>query len=227
MACLIFDCDGVLVESEAISIAAELDFLFARGVQIEQSDYVREFMGTSKPEWIAAINRLLLERTGRAPTAEELDELIDRIRHAIVTTVQPVHGARDLLSRLAGPKCVASSSGLDDLRAKLRTTGLDGHFADGVFSADQVGKGKPAPDLFLHAAASMGVPAADCIVIEDSSNGVLGARRADMTVVGLVAGTHCPPGHGKVLEAQGADFVAGSYEELGAWLDEHLPAAGA
>lgn len=219
MACLIFDCDGVLVESEAIAVEAELAFLSARGVRVERSDYLRQFMGTTKAEWIAGINRLLIDATGRAPASEDIRELIERIHRDIVATVEPVHGARDLLASLAGPMCVASSSGLEVLHAKLRRTRLDGYFGDDVFSAEQVGRGKPAPDLFLHVAASMRVPAADCIVIEDSSNGVVSGKRAGMTVVGLVAATHCPPGHGKVLEAHGADFVAGSYEQLGAWLD--------
>ncbi len=221
MACLIFDCDGVLVESEAIAVEAELAFLSARGVRVERSDYLRQFMGTTKAEWIAAINRLLIDATGRAPASEEIRELVERIHRDIVETVEPVQGARDLLARLAGPMCVASSSGLEVLHAKLRRTQLDGYFGDGVFSAEQVGRGKPAPDLFLHVAASMRVPAADCVVIEDSSNGVVSGKRAGMTVVGLVAATHCPPGHGKVLEAHGADFVAGSYEQLGAWLNEN------
>lgn len=223
MACLIFDCDGVLVESEAIAVEAELAFLSARGVRVERSDYLRRFMGTTKAEWIAAINRLLIDATGRAPASEEIRELVERIQRDIVETVEPVQGARELLKSLAGPMCVASSSGLDVLRAKLRRTRLDGYFGDGVFSAEQVGIGKPAPDLFLHAAAGMGVSATDCIVIEDSSNGVIGGKRAGMTVVGLVAATHCPPGHGNVLEAHGADFVAGSFEELGAWLVAQQP----
>ncbi len=218
MVCVVFDCDGVLVESESISIAAELAFLARHGVHVDRDDYVRRFMGTSKPDWIEGVTRLIRDETGRAPGPGQFERLVDDVKRAVTEDLQLVDGAYAAVAGMAHSKCVASSSGLPALEAKLRATGLKPFFGDGVFSADQVAKGKPAPDLFLHAAARMGAQPGDCVVIEDSVNGIVAARRAGMTAIGLVAGSHCPAGHGDALAAGGAEYVAASFDAVTQWL---------
>ena len=112
------------------------------------------------------------------------------------------------------PACVASSSAPDQLRRKLDLAGLRARFGSGVFSASMVARGKPAPDLFLYAAAQMAAPPARCVVVEDSPAGIAAARAAGMAAIGFCGGGHCRPGHGARLAACGAAVVIADMREL-------------
>ena len=130
-----------------------------------------------------------------------------------VTAVAGVEAFLDALPPI--PKAVASSSPTQWLRGSLERFGLAHHFGDRLFSAaEHVERGKPHPDIYLHAARALGVRPAEVLVLEDTPTGVRAARAAGMTVVGLCAGLHCGPGHGDGLLEAGADHVAGSYEEV-------------
>lgn len=130
-----------------------------------------------------------------------------------VTAVTGVEAFLDTLP--ATPKAVASSSPTAWLRSALERFGLAHHFGDRLFSAaEHVSRGKPHPDIYLHAAGALGVESGEVLVIEDTPPGVAAARAAGMTVVGLCAGLHCGPGYGERLRAAGAGHIAGSYAEV-------------
>lgn len=123
-------------------------------------------------------------------------------------------GADAALSAIHALKCVASSSHHERIALALRVTGLAHHFGDAVFSSTMVERGKPAPDLFLHAAKAMGVEPAHCIVVEDSVAGVAAGKAAGMAVIGFTGGSHCGPDHRHLLVTAGADRVIHDMSEL-------------
>ncbi|WP_327593950.1 HAD family hydrolase [Streptomyces chartreusis] len=186
---VIFDNDGVLVDSEPISNRLLAAYLTELGHQTSYEDSIRDYMGSA----MHRIHDLVLERTG-----ERLPEDFDDVFHARVFAafereLKAVPGAVDLLEKLGAegvPYCVASSGSHERIRVGHRTTGLDRYFDEGrVFSSQDVGRGKPAPDLFLHAAERMGVAPARCLVVEDSPLGVQAAVAAGMDVYGFTAMT--------------------------------------
>ena len=223
MTMLIFDCDGVLVDSESLLINAELEFLARFGHEFERVEYIQRFTGTSLASWEKAISELVANSSGKPPSAEDFRLLAADTDQALKASLTEVRGAHRYLSKLTCMSCVASSSTPSQLGWKLRVTGLDKFFMDRVFSATQVSRGKPAPDLFLYAASQMQVDPSECIVIEDSSSGIKAAKTAGMVAIGLVAASHCPSGFEAVLMRDGADFVANSYAELADWVGARLP----
>ena len=220
---LIFDCDGVLIDSEVIYLEVELAFLRSKGIDVERSWYVREFLALAQDiAWQRLID-LSLERTGRPLGDDDRKVMKTQARERVIAEVEPIAGAHDLLDALTARRCVASSTQLPFLHRKLEKTGLARHFGDGVYSGDMVENGKPAPDLFLHAARDMGHDGA-CIVIEDSANGVRGGKAAGHFVVGFTGGSHCLDGHDALLEEAGADILLSGHADLGAWLSENTNA---
>ena len=205
---LIFDCDGVLVDSEPLSCQIDADVLTGLGIPYTAAEIARDFVGVSLKDMIARI------AAERGPLPEDLGERINRALFArFETDLRPVEGVREALLALPHRRCVASSSVPERIALSLRVTGLDDLFDD-IFSSVQVARGKPAPDLFLHAAARMGADSADCLVIEDSVAGVRAARAAGMRVIGFPGGGHCGPGHGDRLRDAGAGIVVARMAEL-------------
>lgn len=185
---LIFDCDGVLVDSEVLA-AAELGLLLARhGVVLPEARIYADFLGRSQDAMVARIRRDHgLDLTPHLPAYAAA--LADRFRRDL----RAVPGMARTLGALGGPRAVASSSAPARLALSLSLTGLAERFGPHVHSAAQVARGKPAPDLFLRAAAGLGVAPADCIVIEDSPSGIAAARAAGMRVLGFLGGSHAGP----------------------------------
>ncbi|MEM7405193.1 MAG: HAD family phosphatase [Pseudomonadota bacterium] len=218
MTCVIFDCDGVLVDSEAIFIHAELEFLGRHGLRYEMGDYVREFMGTPGRVWRERVLDILADTHGRQFTDEVFADLDAELKQRLPRELQAIDGARELLERIQVPMAVASSSSQDGLEWKLAHTGITSFFGTHIYSADRVARGKPAPDLFLYTAAKLGKAPAECVVVEDSSNGVIAARAAGMRTIGMTAGGHCVAEHGDRLRADGADEVVGDFAELASYL---------
>ncbi|MFG2271555.1 HAD family hydrolase [Streptomyces chartreusis] len=186
---VIFDNDGVLVDSEPISNRLLATYLTELGHPTSYEDSIRDYMGSA----MHRIHDLVLERTG-----ERLPEDFDDVFHARVFAafereLKAVPGAVDVLEKLGAdgvPYCVASSGSHERIRVGHRTTGLDRYFDEGrVFSSQDVGRGKPAPDLFLHAAERMEVAPTRCLVVEDSPLGVQAAVAAGMDVYGFTAMT--------------------------------------
>ena len=210
---LIFDCDGVLVDSEAIYVDAELRFLADAGVRYERAAYVRHFMGLAPDDWRRELRVDFTTRLGRPLPPDFFSELDAAVVSALEAGLTAVPGARDAVAA-ADRRCVASSTALPRLRWKLRHTGLADLFGTHVFSADAVGHGKPAPDLFLHAAEQTGAAADTCTVVEDSVNGVRAGRAAGMRVIGFTGGGHCGDGHGAMLLDAGAHAVVADFADL-------------
>ncbi|MEU6528992.1 HAD family hydrolase [Streptomyces sp. NPDC046928] len=186
---VIFDNDGVLVDSEPISNRLLAAYLTELGHPTSYEDSIRDYMGSA----MHRVHDLVLERTGERLPADFDDVFHARVFAAFERELKPVAGAVDVLEALAArgvPYCVASSGSHERIRVGHRTTGLDRWFDDArIFSSQDVGRGKPAPDLFLHAARRMGVAPERCVVIEDSPLGVRAALAAGMDVLGFTAMT--------------------------------------
>jgi HAD superfamily hydrolase (TIGR01509 family) len=188
---VIFDCDGVLVDSEPISIRIDVEMFAEVGMTVSEQEVIDRFVGRS-PELLA---RAVEEHLGHPPPDGWEKRGEQRLRRAFEAELQPVAGIREALDRISLPVCVASSSPPERLRFKLELTGLYERFAGRIFSAAEVANGKPAPDLFLHAARQLGFDPAGCVVVEDSRYGVQAARAAGMDVLGYAGGVT----HGDVL----------------------------
>jgi HAD superfamily hydrolase (TIGR01509 family) len=181
---VIFDCDGVLVDSERIAVRVEAELLAELGWPLSQAEIVERFMGRTTEYMDEAIEAQL----GSRLPGDWRDQFQRRYREAFAAELVPVDGVLDALDQIAVPTCVASSGSHDKLRFTLAHTGLYERFEGRIFSGYEVANGKPAPDLFLHAAARMGAGPARCAVVEDSLYGVLAARAAGMCVFGYAGG---------------------------------------
>ncbi|KOG41020.1 HAD family hydrolase [Streptomyces resistomycificus] len=186
---VIFDNDGVLVDSEPISNRLLAAYLTELGHPTSYEDSIRDYMGSA----MHRIHDLVRERTGQ-PLPEDFDDVFHgRVFAAFERELEPVPGAVQVLEKLAAdgvPYCVASSGSHERIRVGHRKTGLDRWFAEErIFSSQDVGRGKPAPDLFLYAAERMGVAPERCVVVEDSPLGVQAAVAAGMDVYGFTAMT--------------------------------------
>ncbi|WP_406100893.1 HAD family hydrolase [Streptomyces canus] len=186
---VIFDNDGVLVDSEPISNRHLAAYLTELGHPTSYEESIRDYMGSA----MHRIHDLVLERTGRRLPEDFDDVFHSRVFAAFERELQPVVGVAGVLEKLAAdgvPFCVASSGSHERIRVGHRATGLDRWFADErIFSSQDVGRGKPAPDLFLYAAERMGVEPGRCVVVEDSPLGVQAAVAAGMDVYGFTAMT--------------------------------------
>jgi HAD superfamily hydrolase (TIGR01509 family) len=185
---VIFDCDGVLVDSEHLAVRVEVAVLAELGWPLPQAEVIERFMGRSQAVMVQAI----LDRLGdRLPDGWQ-DRLDRRYRAAFEAELAPVDGIVEALDRIVTPTCVASGGSHEWLRHTLGLTGLYDRFQGRIFSASEVAQGKPAPDLFLHAAARLGAEPATCAVVEDSRYGVEAARAAGMRAFGYTGGLTPP-----------------------------------
>lgn len=186
---IIFDNDGVLVDSEPISNRILAGYLTELGHPTTYQESVRDYLGAA----VHRVHDLVWARSGERLPENFEETLHERIFAAFQEELAPVRGVADVLRQLATdetPYCLASSGSHQRIRVALRTTGLDPWFtADRIFSSDDVGRGKPAPDLFQYAARARGVAPERCVVVEDSPAGVAAARAAGMDVFGFTATT--------------------------------------
>jgi HAD superfamily hydrolase (TIGR01509 family) len=181
---VIFDCDGVLVDSERIAIPIDRAVLAELGWSMSETEVVQRFLGLSDQ----AMADEVAAHLGR-PLPEDWEDGYQRLyREAFETDLIPVDGIVEALDQITTSTCVASSGTLDNIRHRLILTGLSERFEGRIFSATEVARGKPAPDLFLHAAERMGAEPEACAVIEDSRFGVEAARAAGMRVFGYSGG---------------------------------------
>lgn len=208
---VIFDCDGVLVDSEPISLAVTLDVLAEAGVSMTEMVGYENLLGRSlatNAKWIEAKYGLALN-----------DDHVDRIRQKLYARFRAelaaIPGVADAIRALNCAVCVASSSQPDRIRLSLSLTGLLDLFEPDIFSATMVARGKPAPDLFLHAAFQMGFAPEDCTVVEDSPAGIRAARAAGMRVVAFTGGSHAgPAGLPEVVANLSPDAIIDRMAEL-------------
>lgn len=212
-AAVIFDCDGVLVDSEILALEVEIDILGTLGLSYEPAIFRRRFLGMHDVAFRNALDADRRALHGVGLPDDFLDVVHARRRVAVETRLTEVDGAGLAVEALALPRAVASSTGVAFLEQKLRKTGLWDRFAPHAYSADLVAHGKPAPDIFLHAAAALGVDPATCLAIEDSANGVISARAAGMRVWGFVGGGHCRPESADALREAGAEDVIATWAD--------------
>jgi len=204
---VIFDCDGVLVDSEIIAIEVERALLSEHGLDYEKSDFIARFMGMSDNAFYAALASDSRERLSRDLPNDFRARVNAGKRALSEKTLTSNTGVEQAIARLNYPKAVASSSETRQLEYKLRKTGLWDHFAPHIYSADHVTHAKPAPDLFLHAARALDIAPRDCLVIEDSVNGVKAGLAAGMHVWGFSGGGHIDDAGAARLLYAGAERV--------------------
>jgi HAD superfamily hydrolase (TIGR01509 family) len=210
---LIFDCDGVLVDSEVIAIQCERETLAGWGLHYEFETFVHRFVGLHNRDFHIAL------KADADAAGINLPEGFGPQLHAnnwkrYETELRAIAGVMDVVAAFPGLRAVASSSEADKLIRKLELTGLHDTFVPHVYSSDLVTNGKPAPDLFLLAADRIGVRPESCVVIEDSVNGVKAARAAGMTAWGFTGGGHADAGlKGRLVEA-GAHNVFASHRDI-------------
>jgi HAD superfamily hydrolase (TIGR01509 family) len=213
---IIFDCDGVLVDSEVISCRVHSEMLTRHGYPITAEQVLQRFLGVSDRE---------ARQTIEAELGRKLpDNFETQMKQAALQRYASELGAiphiGEAIASLRLPKCVASSGTPGKIRHGLTCAGLYDQFSPHIFSATQVKRGKPAPDLFLFAAGQMGAAPQRCVVIEDSVPGVTGARAAGMTVLGFHGGSHCTPGHAAMLRKAGAGATFDDMRQLPALIGE-------
>lgn len=187
---VIFDCDGVLVDSEPISTAVLCEIIADAGVTIDEELAYDRFLGRS----MATVMEMLQADYGLAITPCHLDQLRTRLYDAFRRELKPIDGVLAAISQLPMKYCVASSSQPERIKLALEVTGLLESFEPNIYSSSMVENGKPAPDLFFHAARTMGVQPSACVVIEDSPAGIEAAKRAGMRVFAFMGGSHALPG---------------------------------
>ncbi len=181
---IIFDCDGVLVDSERLAIKVDVAVLAQLGWPLTETEVIDRFVGLSEAHFRQEIESYL----GRSLPESWEAQLELLYREAFLRELSAVEGVEEVLDRISLPTCVASSGSQEKIRFTLGLTGLYDRFAGRIFSATQVARGKPAPDLFLYAAERMGVEPAACAVVEDSAKGVAAARAAKMQVLAYAGG---------------------------------------
>lgn len=187
---VIFDCDGVLVDSEPISIAVLRDVIAAAGHDLDEATAYRLFLGRS----MTSISETLVEQCGVRFDDTHLSSIRQLLFARFAEELQPIPGIRETLATLPHRRCVASSSKPERIRFSLQATGLLDLLEPNIYSATMVRRGKPAPDLFLHAAREMAAEPSGCIVIEDSPAGIEAAKAAGMRVLAFAGGSHAVPG---------------------------------
>ncbi|MER8377145.1 HAD family hydrolase [Mesorhizobium sp. M1406] len=183
---VIFDCDGVLVDSEALSVSALLGVIKLAGGNVSEDAAYEHFLGKS----MKSVREILGRDFGLDVTDSHLTEMRVELMRKFREELKPIAGVKEMLPKLGLPFCVASSGTLDRIRYALDVTGLLELMEPHLFSAAMVAKGKPAPDLFLHAAASMRAQPRKCLVVEDSPAGITAARAAGMRVFAFTGGSH-------------------------------------
>ncbi|MBV8548489.1 MAG: HAD family phosphatase [Alphaproteobacteria bacterium] len=214
---VIFDCDGVLLDSEYQVYDALMHVLTPMGVHVE-AEIANQFHGTAPP-LIESVCNLI----GVPVTPTMMQAYRERRRWQLENHLETIPHAQTLVESLAVPKAVASGSPMERLQLTLKPTGFWNHFTPHIYSGFDQPNGKPAPDVYLHAARQIGTLPEHCLVIEDSANGVKAGVAADMTVWGFVGGKHCDDTHGDMLRDAGAVAVFETMPDIHAAIRTRLP----
>ncbi len=221
---IIFDCDGVLVDSEVLGLADTVAYLKNHGFSWEAPDLIRKFTGY-RDDVFRAMLEDAYQDLHQAPAPSHLFEGLVETRRARKDELQAIRGAREIIQKLNQyniPIAVASSSRGVYLERKLKHTHLWDLIAPHIYSAERVANGKPAPDIFLYAAHKININPSECLVIEDSAQGVIAGCNAQMTVWGFIGGGHCFEGHGQRLKEAGANETFESFDLLQAQIFKSL-----
>jgi HAD superfamily hydrolase (TIGR01509 family) len=222
---VIFDCDGVLVDSEIIAARVEADLLTAAGFPIEAEELAEVYAGLTFKDIL-----LRIEEQSQIPfQASLIDQAEKQVDRRLQAEVRAIEGVHEAVAGVAVPRCICSNSSAERLEMMLGKTRLLPFFGGRVFSALETPtkKPKPAPDVFLHAAKTMGADPTRTFVIEDSVHGIAGARAAGMRAIGFTGASHSYPGHADALTEAGAETVirrwadfAGVIAALSEWSED-------
>jgi len=207
---VIFDCDGVLIDSELIACRSCAACLAEIGIPVTADQIAERYIGVTATAMFADLEA----RFGIPLPLDFAEKVRIRLMRRFNSELTAMPGVEAALSAIQSPVCVASSSAPDRLRHTLSLVGLLSQFDPHIFSATQVARGKPAPDLFLFAAAQMDAEPSTCLVVEDSVSGVTAAVAAGMRVIGFTGGSHCKPGHAERLRYAGATGVITAFGDL-------------
>jgi len=209
---VIFDCDGVLVDSELIASRVEAQLLTAAGYDISAEELAETYAGLTFKDILLRIE----QKSGIPLQASLLDTSEKLVDQKLATDVRAIPGAGEAVMSVTCPRCVCSNSSPQRLDLMLTATNIKPLFGANIFSslATPTGKPKPAPDVYLHAAKTMGADTANCFVIEDSAPGVRAAKTAGMRVIGFTGAAHSYPGHADALTEAGAETVMRRWPEL-------------
>lgn len=209
---IIFDADGVLVDSEIIAAKVETELYRQHGFDRDPQDFVREFAGLPSSE----IKQRIEEEIGKGLPDDLLQTIERKIDERLAKDVVSIEGVETMLDGLDDPRCVCSNSSIERLEITFKKTGLHDRFRPYIFSALSLDhtEPKPAPDIFLHAAGELETDPSECLVVEDSVHGVAGAVAAGMRVIGFVGGSHSYPGHSELLMEVGAETVTRRLAEI-------------
>ena len=202
---IIFDCDGVLVDSEIIAARVEAELLTAAGYEIEAEDLARLYAGLTFRDIMLRIEKES-QQLFQATLIDEAEAMVDR---KLRNEVRAIEGVHEAVASVTTKRCICSNSGASRLEAMLTRTQLLPFFEGRIFSSLDTpsAKPKPAPDVFLHAASVMEADPRKTFVVEDSVHGVAGARSAGMRVIGFTGASHSHPGHADMLTEAGAETV--------------------
>ena len=213
---VIFDCDGVLIDSEIIAARVESELLTQAGYEISPEEITALYSGLNFSQIL-----LRIEEVSQVPLKASLIDQAEALTDKRLKDVRIIEGAAQAVGRVSVPRCICSNSSAERLKMTLASTGLDRFFVDRVYSSLSVpdGKPKPAPDVFLYAAGQMKADPANTFVIEDSVHGIHGAKTAGMRVIGFTGGAHTYPGHADILTEAGAETVINRWRDLAPVLD--------
>ncbi|MFC5385278.1 HAD family hydrolase [Aquamicrobium segne] len=218
---IIFDCDGVLVDSEIIAARIEADLLTSAGFEITAEQLAQTYAGLTFKDILLRIEEI----SGLPFKATLIDEAEALVERKLKQDVRAIEGVREAILQVAHWPCyICSNSSTQLIRAMLEKTGILPLFQGEIFSARDLpdGRPKPAPDVFLHAVREFGADPARCFVVEDSVHGVTGARAAGMRVIGFTGGAHSYPGHADALTEAGAETVIRRWADFKGVLDALL-----
>ncbi len=209
---VIFDCDGVLVDSEIIAARVEADLLTAAGFEISPEEIAETYSGMTFKDIMLRVEQIAGIPL-QASLLEQSEKLVDE---RLKREVQAIAGVREAVLGVTAPRCVCSNSSLERLDLMLTATRIKPLFGNNIFSslATESKKPKPAPDVFLHAAKAMGAKPENTFVIEDSVHGIRGAKAAGMRVIGFTGAAHSYPGHADMLTEAGAETVIRRWPDL-------------
>jgi HAD superfamily hydrolase (TIGR01509 family) len=211
---IIFDCDGVLIDSEVIANRVNVEVLAGLGVEFTLEDYMERFVGVSLRDEVLEIETL---RKIKLPDDYE-SRLMNHKYKVFDEELRAIEGIAEFVANINIPKAVASGSSPERLEYTLKLTHLWELFAPHIYSTTLVPKSKPAPDIFLYTADKFGVKPEKCLVIEDSTLGVRAGVAAGMTVIGFTGGSHIKPGHEEKLLELGAIKVFSKMQDVSDWL---------
>ncbi len=211
---IIFDCDGVVVDSELLANTLAANLKTKMGYPISPKEHIEKFVGlsNSSPEYLEVFKKLPANYSEIASTKRE---------EVFRKELKAIDGIEDTLNRLSIPFCLASSGTMEKMSLTLGITGLYSRFQDKIFSAEMVARGKPAPDVFLLAAKEMGILPKKCLVIEDSTPGVQAARAAGMKVIGFTGGSHMFDFMKERLQREQPDYVFSRMLDLPRLIDRY------